>query len=964
MKRILLMLCLTMTALPLFAQRTISYDMIQRNRNLNVKLTLKDSKTSEPVSWASVYLIPDGDTTITHFALSDEKGDVLIEEVPTGKYELNAEMIGYLPYKKVYTFKGWEYDAGIIKLEENPEYIDAATVSAVGNAITVKKDTIEFNASSFKVGENAMLEDLIKKMPGMEVGDDGTVTLNGEKIDKITVGGKTFFFNDPTAALKNLPAKIVDKIKVVDKTKDEAEVKGIVTKDDKEKVMDVELKEEYTKGWYGNAKIGLGSTLNPKDADKLVDDRGLLYNGNAMVTGYTEKDQVVFIGNAYNAIEPGAGTVTYYTGGDDADKDFNSLGGLDRNAKAGVNYNTERIKGTESTLSVTYDNNGKVASQKSSRTSFQPDSPDLVTDGTYNASGTQNQIGGTFNIQSKKNDNYHFNFRQTVSFGSENIASDNSSHTSSESQTINSSLSSSSSYARKFNAQGMLYGGFKKLGKEGRTLSANIYYMLGNTDKDIKELSEVDIKGQKTIKDLTYKADRNNLSLSGSVTYSEPVAEKWIVQAAVGSGLTSSGNTKNAFNPDGLQNDYYSSLSDSRYIENAGIVAAQWNNDTSNVQFGLRADLVKNEVKARSLGVETITGKDEWLFNWSPFASYEYEKNTTSFFASYYGYAQQPSTSLLNPVLDISNPIQISTGNIYLRPGFQHGLYSSFSTNNRETFSFLSVFLSTSMSTRSTVYASWIDEGGIRYSVPVNSARPQGSGSMHVSYNRPIGKERRFTFTASGNATYSNSTSYQAKSRLSGLDIESFDYNSFMSEFWGNANGDRFYSGESGFAESRTGTVNWGLSLSLKYSIEKLDLTVGGRTSNSISKYSLDPTADMNTWSSNAYINAMYTPGKDWELNTNMAYRFYNGYSAGFGAPEWMWNMSVSKSIKGVTLSLKAEDILNQTRSLRRTTSAEYKEDVYNNVLGRFFLFSVSFNFGKMNSKKNSNVESAMWNML
>ena len=158
-----------MTALPLLAQKAISYDMIQRNRNLNVKLTLKDSKTSEPISWASVYLIPDGDTTITHFALSDDKGDVLIENIPTGKYELNAEMIGYIPYKKVYTFKGWEYDAGIIKLEENPEYLDAATVSAVGNAITVKKDTIEFNASSFKVGENAMLEDLLKKMPGMEV---------------------------------------------------------------------------------------------------------------------------------------------------------------------------------------------------------------------------------------------------------------------------------------------------------------------------------------------------------------------------------------------------------------------------------------------------------------------------------------------------------------------------------------------------------------------------------------------------------------------------------------------------------------------------------------------------------------------------------------------------------------------------------------------------------------------------
>ena len=116
--------------------------MIQRNMNINVKLTLKDAKTSEPISWASVYLIPQGDTTITHFALSDDKGDVELKDVPTGKYELNAEMIGYLPHKKVYTFKKWQEDLGIIKMEENAEYLDAATVSAAGNAIMVKQDTI------------------------------------------------------------------------------------------------------------------------------------------------------------------------------------------------------------------------------------------------------------------------------------------------------------------------------------------------------------------------------------------------------------------------------------------------------------------------------------------------------------------------------------------------------------------------------------------------------------------------------------------------------------------------------------------------------------------------------------------------------------------------------------------------------------------------------------------------------
>ena len=176
MKRLSLLLCTILFVQTLSAQ-VLNYDMIERNANTNVKLTLKDSKSSKPVSWASVYLIPAGDTTITHFALSDDKGDVVLKEVPVGKYELNAEIIGYNPHKKVYTIKAhWDaYDLGVIRMEENAEYLEASTVSAIGNPVVVKKDTIEFNASSFRVGENAMLEDLLKKMPGMEVGADGSV---------------------------------------------------------------------------------------------------------------------------------------------------------------------------------------------------------------------------------------------------------------------------------------------------------------------------------------------------------------------------------------------------------------------------------------------------------------------------------------------------------------------------------------------------------------------------------------------------------------------------------------------------------------------------------------------------------------------------------------------------------------------------------------------------------------------
>ena len=120
----------------------------------------------------------------------------------------------------------------------------------------------------------------------------------------------------------------------------------------------------------------------------------------------------------------------------------------------------------------------------------------------------------------------------------------------------------------------------------------------------------------------------------------------------------------------------------------------------------------------------------------------------------------------------------------------------------------------------------------------------------------------------------------------------------------------------------------------------------------------------MTTWNPNFKTSVLYQPGKGWEIGTDLTYRHYLGYTDGYGIPEWNWNASISKNIKSVTLGLKCADILNQTRSLDRTVSAEYMEDVYKNVLGRFVIFSVSFNFGKMNSKKNSKVEGAMWNML
>ena len=149
MKRILFFTALLLINITSYAQIIISYDMLNNNLNVDLEFVVVDSKSEEPIPWASAYVIPVGDTTITSFAISDQKGKILLEDVPAGKYTLNIELIGYYPYKKEYEFKRWQESIGTIKLEENPEMIDAATISAVGNPIEVKNDTIIYNATSY-----------------------------------------------------------------------------------------------------------------------------------------------------------------------------------------------------------------------------------------------------------------------------------------------------------------------------------------------------------------------------------------------------------------------------------------------------------------------------------------------------------------------------------------------------------------------------------------------------------------------------------------------------------------------------------------------------------------------------------------------------------------------------------------------------------------------------------------------
>ena len=354
------------------AQVVILNDNLFTGRLSEVRVTVLDSVSREPMSFASVYVIPAKDTTISNFTLTDAQGLAKLEEIPYGEYSFHIEMMGYVPVVKKNYFRERIVEMGTILLRPDEKFLKAAVVTDVGNPIVVKQDTVEFNASSFRVGANAMLKDLISRMPGMEITEDGKVKFNGETIDKLTVGGRTFFFDDQSMALNNLPASVVDKVRVIDRESESARASG-VQDGSREKVLDVALKKEYEEGWFGNVGIKGGTTVSSSGEDEpLRDDRGLLFDANALVSAYNKKDQLTLIGSAQNVSDNSSLVFIRYRGGEESDP-LSSGMGLSSAAQAGLNLNTSRIKDVESTLSASYRYTDTDTGSETYRTTFQED---------------------------------------------------------------------------------------------------------------------------------------------------------------------------------------------------------------------------------------------------------------------------------------------------------------------------------------------------------------------------------------------------------------------------------------------------------------------------------------------------------------------------------------------------------------------------------------------------------------
>lgn len=940
-----------------------------------VKLKLVDSKTSEPVGFATASLTVKGQDKASKYVLTDAEGNAELAKVRKGTYVLKAELMGYKTHQQEITVDK-NLDLGQIKMDEDVEVLDAASVSAVGNPIVVKRDTIEYSASSFKTSENDMLEELLKKLPGVEVGTDGSITANGETINKITIDGKTFFLDDPQLASKNIPAKIVEKVKVVEKKSEQAQFTGI-DDGEEETIIDLSLRPGMMLGWFGNVMGGGGKDI-PGAGSDMNDAR---YQGAAMVGRFTEDSQISVILNGNNTNNRGfndmAGSMMQGMRMGGMGRGMGGWGGnngISTSWMGGVNGAFTLLDGDMDLAgNYLYNGNDRFVEEESSKITYMEDGSHLLNHnvGTSNTFTQGHRVGVRLDHKFSENTSILFEPQFNIGSGSFSEHSEFTTDRAFEGDTThtNNGFTDNIGDNRNWSTSGFLL--FRqRLGKPGRTISANVRYSFSNnellgfnqsltrTDTDNDGLWDANPEL------VNQRIDQisNNSSLSGRVVYTEPLGHDFFLEANYEYSWNRSRSVKDAYNSgssqltesgNGLKYDTDGELKDETYSND---ILNRYINQRAGLNFSYQKEKFRAQLGASLNPTDThneTNGEsyDSKVLNWSPQAMLNYEFNDNSHIRMFYfGRSSQPSTSQLMPVPDNSNPLNISLGNPYLEPYFNHNIRAMFGYTNKKTFTSVHGRFGASIVEDAITNAQWYDAAGVQYSIPVNGP---GTGSVdgRVMVNSPFGKSN-FSIFSMTFARYSQSTSFIGKDAMEGsnyYDSENadFNYDLFHTDF------PDIEALEKSFTKNRTQTVSFTQRLRFTFRNDFVELNLGGRTRMNKSWYTMNNSELQATWSNQVDASMNWTIPGGINLIADVDYNWYNGYTTP-QEDEVILNAEITKLLfkDKFTLALKAYDILGQSKNLSVTDSSNYHQEVRNNTLGRYIILSLTYRFGTFNGNQ------------
>jgi len=946
----------------------------QAQHHISVKLV--DAQNGEALSFATVSITA-GRSGQPKYVLTDTEGRATLEKVKNGTYTFKAELLGYETYTKEIKVENKNLDLGEIKMTVDAQFLDAATVTATGNPIIIKKDTVEYNAGAYHLSDNDMLVDLLRKLPGIEVSEDGTITSNGETINKITIGGKTFFLDDPQLASQNIPAKLVEKVKVVKKKSEQAEFTGI-DDGEEETVIDLSVKPGMMHGVFGNAMAGGGHDI--PSAPLTFNDGDWRWQSAFMGGRFRDDSQISIILNGNNTNNRGFNDMSgsmmnsMMGGGGGMGRGMGGFGrggnGITTSWMGGVNGNWDLLD-NKMELGGNYLYNGTITdvSEISDKQTFLDDytlvshnegSSRRFTDGHRFGMRLEHKFSENTSILFQPQFNFgRGNYNQTSVFNTER-EEDGASTPTNEGFTINSGDN------RNWQTRGFLL--FRqRLGIPGRTLSVNGDWNLSNNFLDgyNQSLTNTYTAGAATAELVNQRIDQSSLSrsLGSRIVYTEPLGNYFYLEGSYNIRWSKSESTKDVYNSGGVPYSFTMTPPSMLFDPNGELKDDTYSNEIINrsltQNFGLAFMYQKEKLRAQ-LGASAIatdtynyTNGKEYdpgrIWNFAPRAMLFYDFNDNSNVRLFYwGRSAQPSTSQLMPVMDNSNPLSMSLGNPYLTPYFSHGLRSDLEYSQKKIFFTARLHLEGNYTQSPITNAVWYDTAGRSYSFPVNG-EDTFNGSVRLMINSPIARSK-FTISNMTRASYSKSGSYIGKSSLDMSSYfnanDEFDYEAFHTNYFV---GNNFSSSwDNDFQANTTRSLTLVERLRASYRGDNLEVMLSGRTRFSKPWYTVQAEVDP-TWANQISASFNWTVSRTLglEIGTDADYNWYRGYTTDQPS-ELVWNANISIPVikRQATIALKAYDLLDMAKNLTVTDTENYHSEVRNNTLGRYVILSFTWRFG------------------
>ncbi|MCU0339206.1 MAG: outer membrane beta-barrel protein [Spirosomaceae bacterium] len=917
LRRIFHLLLLTALCSTAFAQK------------ISLKGVVKDT-ADRPLEGATVMLMEPKDSSLVTFGRSQTGGVFELKNLNSQSYLLKITYMGLRPYSRL--TQPTDSDLGLIKMEAIPKDLNEVVVRGERNPVEIVGDTIAYNAGSFKVQPNAVVEDLLKRLPGVEVSRDGTITAQGQTVKRVTVDGKEFFGRDPKVATRNLPADAVDKVKVFDRQSDQASFTGI---DDgqREKTIDLKIKEEKKKMAFGNIMGGAGpdarytgrANINKFNKARQFSFLGMANNVNQQ--GFSIEDYMNFSGAARQMMS-GGGMRFSFNSNDDTGIPLNFGGrtnGFQTTWAAGVNYNDKLSKKTDIQSNYFYSRSDQLVDKEVNRQNFLPGRTFL---------SNQNTAQKTFNeshrlnltLDHKLDSANTLRWTNNLSLGnsSTNIGSStqnflegagiqNDNERSTLSQGNNTRLNSELLWRHRFAKKGRNFSviatlGYNENDRNGTLRATNRFFGPTGSVQRIDTLRQTN----------TQQNERLNYGLT--LSFTEPLGRKQYLETNYAFQLARTDVDRQVFDvrPErapvfnrALSNQFKTDFSFHKAGMNYRFAGKE---DNLTVGAGVQQSQLEGDLILQNVNINRS------FLNLLPQLRYTHNySNSKSLNVNYDTDVQAPDIQQLSPIIDNSDPLNIMEGNPNLRPEYQHRLSAQFNSFNALTFNSFFANLNFMYTTNKISMAQWVADNLVRTYRPVN---------MRDDYNLFGNISKGFRLKALKTRLNFNTSLTLNRGLALVNDVE---------------NRTRRF-------ENRN-TLRWDWSPTEAFGLFASANLTYNRTTYSI-----------NTAQNQTFINQNYDVEMNWRIvkglnfNSTLDYAIYNFRGSDFNQRIPIWNASIAKSFlknnRG-ELKLSAVDLLNRNVVINRFAVNNVVQDERIRSLGRYILMTFTYNlkgFGGMPS--------------